>query len=434
MPRVVVIGGGWAGCSAAVAAKKAGAGEVILLERADMLLGTGLVGGIMRNNGRFTAAEELSAMGDDIFNTIDKVARHSNIEFPGHKHVTLYDVARVEPAIRQLLACHGIEYNFLARVRDITMGGQRIKSVITDKDDEVYGDVFVEATGTAGPQSQCSKYGNGCAMCIIRCPTFGPRISIAARAGIQEMIGRKADGSLGAMSGSCKLHKDSLSEAIVKELNTKGVVVVPIPDRLKKPDSLSIKACQQYALKEFADNIILLDTGHAKLMTPYFPLDKLRQIPGFENARYEDPYSGGVGNSMRFTALSPRDNTLKVQGLDNLFCGGEKAGLLVGHTEAIVTGTLAGHNALRQALGEILLILPETLAIGDAIAHVGEQMRSVNGLKVKYTFSGAQYFERMQEKGLYTTDIQAIKERVAKAGLSGVFARPVKQAAICIKN
>nr|WP_284708455.1 FAD-dependent oxidoreductase [Sporomusa sphaeroides] len=166
-------------------------------------------------------------------------------------------------------------------------------------------------------------------------------------------------------------------------------------------------------------------------MTPYFPLDKLRQIPGFENARYEDPYSGGVGNSMRFTALSPRDNTLKVQGIDNLFCGGEKAGLLVGHTEAIVTGTLAGHNALRQALGEKLLILPETLAIGDAIAHVGEQMQSVNGLKVKYTFSGAQYFERMQEKGLYTTDIQAIKERVAKAGLSGVFARPVKRAAIC---
>lgn len=432
MTRIVVIGGGWAGCSAAVSAKKSGADQVTLFERTDMLLGTGLVGGIMRNNGRFTATEELIAMGgDDLFKAVDKVARHKNIDFPGHKHATLYDVAGIEPVIRNILDNYGVKYNLMARVRDITMDGRVIKSVITDQGDEVYGDIFIEATGTAGPQAQCSKYGNGCAMCIIRCPTFGPRISIAARAGIQEMIGRKADGSIGAMSGSCKLLKDSLSEPIVKELNTKGVVVVPIPESLKKSDSLEIKACQQYALKEFAENIILLDTGHAKLMTPYYPLNKLRQVPGFENARYEDPYSGGIGNSIRFTALSPRDNTLKVQGLDNLFCAGEKAGLLVGHTEAIVTGTLAGHNAVRQVLGEKLLVLPETLAIGDAIAHVKEQMQSENGLKLKYTFSGAQYFKRMQEKGLYTTDVKAIKARVEKAGLSDVFARSVKVAALC---
>ncbi len=426
MAKVIVIGGGWAGCSAAVSAKKAGAEEVILLERADMLLGTGLVGGIMRNNGRFTATEEAFALGGgDIFEAVDKVARHKNIEFPGHKHVTLYDVAHVEPAIRKVLERYGITYNLMARVRDLTMEGQKIKSVITDKDDEVYGDIFIEATGTAGPQGQCSKYGNGCVMCIIRCPTFGPRISIAARAGVREMIGRKADGSLGAMSGSCKLHKESLGQNIVKELNAKGVVVVPIPDELKKAGSLSIKACQQYALKEFADNIILLDTGHAKLMSPFYPLDKLRKIPGFENARYEDPYAGGVGNSMRFTALSPRDNALKVQGVDNLFCGGEKAGLLVGHTEAIVTGILAGHNAVRCTLGKELLVLPETLAIGDAIAHVRKQMETEDGLKLKYTFSGAQYFTRMQEKGLYTTDVHAIKDRVTNAGLTDIFAQPV---------
>lgn len=432
MARVVVVGGGWAGCSAAVSAKKAGADEVILLERADMLLGTGLVGGIMRNNGRFTATEEAIAMGGgDIFEAVDGVARHKNIEFPGHKHVTLYDVAHIEPAIRRVLDRFGVKYNLMARVRDITLEGKRIKSVITDKDDEVYGDVFVETTGTAGPQGQCSKYGNGCVMCIIRCPSFGPRISVAARAGVQEMIGRKADGSFGAMSGSCKLHKESLSDDIVKELNSKGVVVVPIPEELKKKGSLEIKACQQYALKEFADNIILLDTGHAKLMSPYYPLDQLRKIPGFESARYEDPYAGGVGNSMRYGALSPRDNALKVEGVDNLFCGGEKAGLLVGHTEAIVTGTLAGHNAVRYTLGKELLVLPESIAIGDAIAHVKEQMQTEEGLKLKYTFSGAQYFKRMQEKGLYTTDVQAIKDRVEKAGLTGVYAKPAKEAAAC---
>jgi len=34
MPRVVVIGGGWAGCAAALSAKKAGA-EVVVVERTD---------------------------------------------------------------------------------------------------------------------------------------------------------------------------------------------------------------------------------------------------------------------------------------------------------------------------------------------------------------------------------------------------------------
>ena len=48
---IIVVGGGWAGCAAAYQAAKAGA-HVSLFERTDMLLGTGLAGGIFRNNGR----------------------------------------------------------------------------------------------------------------------------------------------------------------------------------------------------------------------------------------------------------------------------------------------------------------------------------------------------------------------------------------------
>jgi NADPH-dependent 2,4-dienoyl-CoA reductase/sulfur reductase-like enzyme len=81
VPRVIVVGGGWGGCAAAAAARKAGA-EVVLIERADMLLGTGLVGGIFRNNGRFTAAEEMLEMGADIFAVMDRCAIHTNVEFP----------------------------------------------------------------------------------------------------------------------------------------------------------------------------------------------------------------------------------------------------------------------------------------------------------------------------------------------------------------
>ncbi len=422
MAHVVVVGGGWAGSGASVAAAQAGA-KVTLLERTDMLLGTGLVGGIMRNNGRFTAAEEAVCMGaGEVFHVIDRTARHKNVDFPGHRHATLYDVARIEPAIKRLLAEKGVEVLTRARVRDVKMEGKRITGMVLENDEVVAGDVFVEATGSAGPMGNCAKYGNGCAMCILRCPTFGGRVSIAAKAGVEEFVGKKADGSFGAMSGSCKLLKESLAPEIVERLDKTGVVVVPIPGDLRKGEGiLAKKACQQYALAEFAENIILLDTGHAKLMSPFYPLELLRQIPGFENARYEDPYAGGIGNSIRYLALSPRDNALKVEGLDNLFCGGEKAGPLVGHTEAIITGSLAGHNAVRSALGMETLVIPSDLAIGDAIAYVNEQMRNGEGLTKKYTFSGSVYFQRMQEKGLYSTDLEEIRARVDRCGMTDVF-------------
>jgi len=422
MPKVVVIGGGWAGSGAALSAKKAGA-DVVLLERTDMLLGTGLVGGIMRNNGRFTATEEMIAMGGgELFQATDSVARHKNIEFPGHKHATLYDVALVEPAVKKVLIEAGVQVYTQSRVKDVVAEGNKILAVITDDGRKFEGDVFVECTGTAGPQGNCTKYGNGCAMCVYRCPSYGPRVSIAAKMGVKEMMAKKADGTYGAMSGSCKLFKESLSQEIVEKLNSTGVAVISVPEHAKEgAEILTKKACQQYALKEYVDNVILLDTGHAKLMTPFFPLENLRQIPGFENARYEDPYAGNLGNSMRYLAISPRDNYLKTEDLVNLFCGGEKAGPLVGHTEAICTGTLAGANAVRWAIGKELIQIPTELAVGDAIAYVKEQMKTEEGISKKYTFSGSVYFERMKELGLYTTDVNQIKDCVAKAGMTNVF-------------
>jgi len=422
MPKVVVIGGGWAGSGAALSAKKAGA-DVVLLERTDMLLGTGLVGGIMRNNGRFTATEEMIAMGGgELFQVTDSVARHKNIEFPGHKHATLYDVALVEPAVKKVLIEAGVQVYTQSRVKDVVADGNKVLAVITDDGRKFEGDVFVECTGTAGPQGNCTKYGNGCAMCVYRCPSYGPRVSIAAKMGVKEMMAKKADGTYGAMSGSCKLFKESLSQEIVDKLNSTGVAVISVPEHAKEgAEILTKKACQQYALKEYVDNVILLDTGHAKLMTPFFPLENLRQIPGFENARYEDPYAGNLGNSMRYLAISPRDNYLKTEGLKNLFCGGEKAGPLVGHTEAICTGTLAGANAVRWAIGKELIQIPTELAVGDAISYVKEQMKTEEGISKKYTFSGSVYFERMKKLGLYTIDINTIKDRVEKSGMTNVF-------------
>src|SRR3972149_450574 len=106
---VVVVGGGWSGCAAAMAAKKAGAERGLVLERSDSLLGTGLVGGIMRNNGRFVAPEEMFALGaGELLKACDDTARHRNVDFPGHKHASFYDVAHIEPAARRCLLEHGL--------------------------------------------------------------------------------------------------------------------------------------------------------------------------------------------------------------------------------------------------------------------------------------------------------------------------------------
>ena len=88
---VVIVGGGWGGCAAACSARRAGV-RAVLLERTDMLLGTGLVGGIMQNNGRLAAALEMEALGaGELFALTDRCARHRNVSFPGHAHATLYD-------------------------------------------------------------------------------------------------------------------------------------------------------------------------------------------------------------------------------------------------------------------------------------------------------------------------------------------------------
>jgi hypothetical protein len=424
---VVVAGSGWAGCAAAYAAASAGA-QVVLIEKTDMLLGTGLVGGIMNNNGRFTAAAELRVMGaDGFFNLIERAARHRCLDFPGHRHVSLYDVTRIEPLVRNALREAGVQLHLPTRVTGVEKCGGIIGAVSTADGRNIRGDVFIDCTGTAGPVKNCARFGRGCVMCILRCPTFGPRVSLSTRAGIAELRAGEGFPHFEAMSGSCKLDKKSLDLGLVRDLERKGVLVIPLPAQLYKREMLAKKACQQYVCGEFAENLVLLDTGHAKLMTPYFPLEALRTLEGFKDARYADPYSGGIGNSIRFMAVAPCDDALKVSGMENLFCAGEKAGLLVGHTEAIVTGFLAGHNAVRYLAGKELLVLPDSLAAGDIISFMHREMKTSSGLKKKYTFSGAGYFQRMRERGLYTTDNAVIRARVEKTGLAGLFKQKLVQ-------
>ena len=67
------------------------------------------------------------------------------------------------------------------------------------------------------------------------------------------------------------------------------------------------------------------------------------------------------------------------------------------------------------------LELPRTLVSGDFIAFVHEKMQSEEGLRMRYTFSGSVYFERMKALSLYSTDRARIQERVQSAGLDNIY-------------
>ncbi|MGL4772407.1 MAG: FAD-dependent oxidoreductase, partial [Clostridium sp.] len=241
--KVVIVGGGWAGCAAAVTAKKAGA-DVYLYEKTDLLLGLGNVGGIMRNNGRFTASEELIALGaGDLIEITDKCARHKDIEFPGHIHASLYDVNIIEGEVRSHLENMGINIFTETRVKDVEVKDNKIIGIYLVDDSFVSGDVFIETTGSTGPMGNCLRYGNGCSMCILRCPAFGPRISISERCGVSDTQGERADDVLGAFSGSCKLAKESLSKEIRDKLDNEGVCILTIPKEDNNYGKLETKVC-----------------------------------------------------------------------------------------------------------------------------------------------------------------------------------------------
>lgn len=377
----------------------------------------------MRNNGRFTAAEENINLGaGELFHITDKLAVHKNVDFPGHSHASFYDVTLTEPEVHRYLKKLGIKLRMMTRITDVIKEGEgRIKALVTHEGEKLEADAFIDATGSAGPMGNCMRYGNGCSMCVLRCPSFGPRVSITERAGLDDLMAVRQDGGRGAFSGSCKLEKKSLSKKLRKKLEKDGVAVIPLPPEMVNREKLARKVCRQYALDAFAENLVVIDTGHAKLMTPYFNLEELREIEEFKNARFADPYAGGKGNSVRYMSVGIRDGYMKAQGLENLFLAGEKSGFFVGHTEAITTGSLAGYNSVMYAEGKSMLRLPGSLAVGDIMEFSLKVMEEENCLDRRFTFAGGEYFQRMKDRGLYTTDVALIRKNVEAEGLLDVY-------------
>ncbi len=431
MPKIVIVGGGFAGCAAAAAAARAGA-SVTLLERMDVLSGCGLLAGLTRDI-LFPIREELQLMGAyDIFQVTDNCTIHEDVFCPTPPRTyKIYDVSRIDPELSQHLEGLGVEVLVQSRAKDVEMEGKEIRAVILDDKRKVKGDVFIDATGGAGPEANCQKYGNGCVMCFFRCPAFGGRVSIAAKAGVKELIGKRPNGSFGPMTAGCSLLKESIAPELRRELERTGHVSIPVPPQLineeayKRNESITMSA---NIAGGFAENIVLLDSGlYAKWIgNAYTPLDMVRKVPGFERARYADPYAATLGNAVRYMALTPRGDALDVPGVDNLFVASEKLGV-VGVGEAIVGGVVAGHNAVRKAVGMDPLVLPKTTLIGYFLSYVNERWNTEKGLRFRANLQAREgpFFSQASELGLYTRDKDIRRSRIEEAGLMGVLSEKI---------
>ena len=216
MVRIVVVGGGLGGCAAAAAARKAGA-QVTLLERMEVI--GGWLRFACRLDGKYLPArEELRLMaGDDIFKVLESyIYRVDVFPEPGAPDMVkqVFHTSKSEIALKKYLDSIGVEVRLQCRAKDIEAEGKGIKAVILDDGTKVPGDVFIDATGGSGPQANCQKYGKGCVMCFMRCPAFGGRVSIAARAGVKELMGKKKDGSVGPTNAVFAILKESLAPVL----------------------------------------------------------------------------------------------------------------------------------------------------------------------------------------------------------------------------
>jgi hypothetical protein len=420
---IVVVGGGLSGCAAAAAAARAGV-EVILLEKTDMLGGLGLLSGLSGGDGGTVALEEAKVMGaGDIWEACQSVVTHEIdfIEKLGRRGIIVFSVLRLEGALRKVLGSLGVKVRVRSRVKDVIMKGGAISHVVLDDNSTIEGKGFVDATGSIGTVAECTKHGFGCVMCVMRCPTFGGRVSISAKAGVKDFMCRRKDGTPGAFSSAFMLEMNSLSPQIVSKLDKNGYIIVPLPPELIRRDKLATITATENAQPVFIENLVIFNNGFAKVMVQSFmPLDELHRVPGFENARMADPISGGVGNAVRFLSMAPRDNTMKVEGVANLYCAGEKSGPVSGVPVAITTGILAGHTAARNCLGKEAIQLPRSTAMGEFIAFAKEHAATEEGLKSRCSFGGI-FFERLKNIGLSCTSGQEIRKRIEKEGLTGIF-------------
>ncbi len=417
--RIIVVGGGFSGIAAAIAASKAGA-QATLLERTDMLSGSGLRAARLYQNLKIVGGEEAKALGGpEVFEALESILLHRG-NIIDEEGAFIYNTVLVDTTMRKAVEAAGVELRMESRAVEVEKENGELKVVITHTGERFPGDAFVDASGTFGGLANCVKYGYGCVMCTNRCLYFGDRVSIATKAGAEELHWTRPDGTPGALGAMISLFKESLSAELQDRMEKEGAFSVPIPEDLIDYDRLKQLSAARGARE--VSNINLVDIGlSAKCVgIGNFRLDSLRKIPGFENAQIEWPMGGGGYNMVAYMSITPRENSLRARGFTNIFIAGNKTGM-GGIVESAFTGVLAGNNAARVAFGKEPIELPRSTAIGDMIAYRGERMATSNDLRTQMSMAHGAYFERMKELGFGSPDPAVIHKRIAALGLTNIL-------------
>ncbi|MBI2304440.1 MAG: FAD-dependent oxidoreductase [Chloroflexi bacterium] len=413
MERVVIIGGGVAGCAAAVVAAKAGV-EVVVLERMNRLSGLSPWCGQLRGWGAIQEAKLLG--GGDVFKLWESLERHRKTDFGLPDGNITWDVRPIEELTRKLVDSAGVKVMLRARAVEVETRGNRVESILLENGTRVKGDVFLDTTGATGSIAACTKYGQGCALCMVQCFIYGERVSISEKAGVPDASGRP--GYLGRKLVLSHTLAPDLRHAI--EENPDGYFLAPMPEELQKmdythmwphPDRPVMAKWRGGATYE------VVDVGFAKTNLQ-LPLEYLRRVPGWENAWFYMPLSAD-GHVVSLRSIAPHDNTMKVEGVDNLFVGGLRAGHYSSAVPSIFSAELAAHNAARKALGREGIQLPLNTIQGCFLAEVNE------GAPPR-EYGGEPSYPKFVEHGLDVpriTDYRRIRESIAEAGLLGVYER-----------
>jgi hypothetical protein len=461
-PKVVVIGAGCAGISAAIGARKAGA-DVVLLEKQDQCLGIGRIAGSMDVGARYPLHLEAVEMGAGEVNqvldevTLPNTENYRKSHYPHHsmpgsedmtKHSWVYNVMTAEPALRKLLEKWDVEIRWMTRAVDVAKEGKHITKVKTAKGEWIEGDSFIDTCGSAGGMDQCIPNVGGCVMCPwMQCPTFGNRVDIAGKAGATTVSMRQKNGKPGIKYNGLYLYKLSLSKELQQQLDNCHQIFVPFRGVTEwEPDGEWSWGTRGQDGNDGTGHPadpetswrVSPDTGRFRLLdrgifaggagpSPV-PLTVLRRIPGFENVVIAGPVGGqnlwSLGHDLAFC-----DNNMRVPPCDNLFTAGSKAHM-VDIQPGINGGYLAGFNAVRVAVGKEPVEFPLSTVTGDIIdfsqKYLKKEAKNEYGGPTTFVSAHAgHYLRRLKDIGIHPDDPDKCKKRIAAAGLTKFFDQKV---------
>jgi hypothetical protein len=426
MVRIVVVGGGVAGFSAAMVAKSVGADEVVVIERSDALGGLAQVAGIgLCGAGAFSVLAEAKALGGARLYTdvLFPIATHAEISTPGFDRAMLYNVTKLDARMQRTLYENGIDVRLGQRVVETKRTGKKIDAVVVEDGTEIAGNAFVDATGSVTGMPGCVEFGSGCVECILRCPTLGDPKGLVDDE-VELISITNSHGEKGVTGTSYLIPIASLSDDLKDEIRREGYVHVAVPPHVK-PDMSRAKKAATFGKGVMSQDIItskilFVDIGgYVKATANAAPrfARSLREIPGLEDAMIAQPLAGHRGHLVEGLTIVPRDNTLQITGFDNLLCGGIKSGHSLFIMDVACSGDLAGYNAVRKARGKACRELPKTLMIGALIDFINSRMKGEDC--VQYSSQGS--VNTLTELGVYRENEVEIVEEVNSMGLRDVY-------------